>query len=35
MPVTVPARVLPAIKRFTSDRAMDWILRRAGDKPVP
>ncbi len=31
-PVTLPARVLPNLKRFLTDRSMDWILRRSGDK---
>lgn len=30
--VTLPARVLPTIKRFLGDRTMDAILRRLGDK---
>ncbi len=33
-PVTTPARVLPNIKRFLTDRAMDRLLRRSGDKPA-
>ncbi|GJL80961.1 MAG: short-chain dehydrogenase/reductase [marine bacterium B5-7] len=32
-PLTIPARILPMVKRFLSDRAMDRILEAAGDKP--
>ncbi|KAA3623631.1 MAG: SDR family NAD(P)-dependent oxidoreductase [Proteobacteria bacterium] len=32
-PITIPARVLPAIKRFLTDRTMDRILRAVGDRP--
>ncbi len=31
--VTLPAKVLPNIKRFLPDRTMDRILRAVGDKP--
>ncbi len=31
-PVTLPAKVLPNVKRFLTDRAMDRILRAVGDK---
>lgn len=32
-PVTLPSRVLPNLKRFLPDRAMDRILRAVGDQP--
>ncbi len=32
-PVTIPAKVLPFLKRIMSDQAMDWVARKSGDQP--